>query len=67
MDIGASTARLQRIRRFCRRTSGMVGSAVVRCLQNRGFVEIVTAGKDELDLLDQRAVASFSRLEKSMR
>ncbi len=38
---------------------GMVGSAIVRALQAMGYDRIVTAGRDELDLLDQHAVARF--------
>jgi GDP-L-fucose synthase len=38
---------------------GMVGSAIVRQLQQRGHTSILTAGRDELDLLDQAAVRSF--------
>jgi GDP-L-fucose synthase len=38
---------------------GMVGSAIVRCLQRRGYDNIVTADRAELDLLDPHAVARF--------
>lgn len=38
---------------------GMVGSAVVRRLQAAGGYEIVTAGREDLDLLDQSAVRAF--------
>ncbi|KGE03797.1 GDP-L-fucose synthase [Pseudohaliea rubra] len=38
---------------------GMVGSALCRQLAGRGDVELVTAGRAELDLLDQRAVHAF--------
>lgn len=38
---------------------GMVGSALVRRLARSGTYEIVTRGRDELDLLDQRAVFEF--------
>lgn len=38
---------------------GMVGSALVRRLQSGGYTNVVTAGRAELDLLDQRAVAEF--------
>lgn len=37
----------------------MVGSAVVRCLQNQGFSQIVTANRLELDLKDFAAVQAF--------
>lgn len=38
---------------------GMVGSAIVRRLQSLGYTNIVTAGRDKLNLLDQAAVAHF--------
>jgi GDP-L-fucose synthase len=38
---------------------GMVGSALVRRLQVAGYTQIITAGRAELDLLDQRAVHDF--------
>ena len=40
---------------------GMVGSAIVRRLQALGYENIVTRGRDELDLLDQAAVRRFFR------
>lgn len=38
---------------------GMVGSALVRRLGSRDDVELVTATREQLDLLDQRAVHDF--------
>ena len=38
---------------------GMVGSAIVRRLQAGGYRNILTRTRDELDLLDQRAVRGF--------
>ena len=38
---------------------GMVGSALVRNLERRDDVEVVTAERSEVDLLDQRAVDEF--------
>ncbi|WP_404359686.1 GDP-L-fucose synthase family protein [Methylotuvimicrobium sp. KM1] len=38
---------------------GMVGSAIVRRLQSLGYRSILTAGRDELDLLDQAAVIAY--------
>lgn len=38
---------------------GMVGSAIVRQLQLDSNVVIITAGRDQLDLLDQRSVHDF--------
>ena len=38
---------------------GMVGSAIVRLLEQRGDCEVVTRTRAELDLVDQAAVAEF--------
>lgn len=38
---------------------GMVGAAIVRQLVERGYVNILTATKDELNLVDQGAVQQF--------
>jgi GDP-L-fucose synthase len=38
---------------------GMVGSAIVRRLQTAGYRNVLCAGRDELDLLDQRAVRNY--------
>lgn len=38
---------------------GMVGSAIVRRLLSDGYINVITAGRDELDLLNQEAVHSF--------
>ena len=38
---------------------GMVGSALVRRLEAGGYTNLITAGRSELDLLDQRAVHAF--------
>lgn len=38
---------------------GMVGSALARRLQSGGYEGLITAGRDELDLLDGRAVTDF--------
>lgn len=38
---------------------GMVGSAIVRRLATEAGVAVVTAGREEVDLADQRAVADF--------
>lgn len=42
---------------------GMVGSAIVRSLSARADIEIITAGRDQLDLTDQQAVREFFRRE----
>ena len=38
---------------------GMVGSAIVRRLQALGYRNILTAGRDVVDLVDQQAVQRF--------
>jgi GDP-L-fucose synthase len=43
---------------------GMVGSAIVRRLQNGGYNNIITRTHQELDLTDQRAVSEFLQREK---
>lgn len=43
---------------------GMVGSAIVRALQKKGFQRIITRTSSELDLRDQAAVNRFFELEK---
>ncbi len=43
---------------------GLVGSAIVRNLQNNGYRYIITATSNELDLRDQNAVKKFFLKEK---
>ena len=43
---------------------GMVGSAIVRLLESRGFDNLLLAGRDELDLKDSLAVAEFFKSRK---
>ncbi|HMO77687.1 MAG TPA: GDP-L-fucose synthase [Candidatus Paceibacterota bacterium] len=43
---------------------GLVGSALVRTLEKSGFENIITRTRDELDLLNQKAVAYFFAQEK---
>lgn len=43
---------------------GLVGSAIVRALQSRGYMNIVTRSKKDLDLRDPYAVAQFFEKEK---
>jgi len=43
---------------------GMVGSALVRNLLSKGYTNIITRTRPELDLLDQQAVHGFLKLEK---
>ncbi len=43
---------------------GLVGSAVLRRLESRGFTNIVTASRDQLDLRDQAAVNYWFRAHR---
>ncbi|MEK6785221.1 MAG: GDP-L-fucose synthase [Nitrospirota bacterium] len=43
---------------------GMVGSAIMRCLQDRGGVQLVTRTHADLDLVQQAAVRDFMQKEK---
>ncbi len=43
---------------------GMVGSAIMRELQNQGYSNIIVKTRAELDLLNQQAVADFFAQEK---
>lgn len=43
---------------------GLVGSAIVRVLQRRGYTDILTATHRELDLCDQAAVRKFFAAER---
>ena len=46
---------------------GMVGSAIRRQLEQRGDVELVLRTRDELNLLDSRAVHDFFASERIWR
>lgn len=50
---------LRRQRVFVAGHRGMVGSAIVRRLQSLGYEDILTASREELDLLDQAAVKAW--------
>ena len=43
---------------------GMAGSAIVRNLQAKGYTHILTQSRQELDLLDQKAVQSYLKHEQ---
>ena len=43
---------------------GLVGSAIVRCLQTNGFANIITRSHKELDLTNQQQVQDFFAKEK---
>ncbi|MBA1446911.1 MAG: NAD-dependent epimerase/dehydratase family protein [Gammaproteobacteria bacterium] len=42
---------------------GMVGSTIIRRLQALGYTNVITRGRDELNLLDQKAVHAFFNSE----
>jgi len=44
--------------------NGMVGSALIRCLQSNGYTNIVVRSRQQLDLLDQAAVHQFFNQER---
>ena len=44
--------------------SGLVGTAIVRNLRKRGFTNIITKPRKELDLMDSKQVATFFQKEK---
>ena len=43
---------------------GMVGSAIVRRLKSLGYLNILTAGRGELDLVNQEAVDDYFQINK---
>ena len=43
---------------------GMVGSAVVRCLKEKGYANVVVRTRQEVDLLDRAAVRGFFEAER---
>lgn len=43
---------------------GLVGSAIVRCLKQHGYTNLITKSSQELDLKNQQAVDSFFSQEK---
>lgn len=43
---------------------GLVGSAIVENLKSKGYINILTRTHNELDLIDQKSVASFFESEK---
>ena len=45
---------------------GLVGSAIVRKLTDRGYKNIITVTKDKLDLRNQKEVFNFFQKKKLM-
>ena len=43
---------------------GMVGSAIVRSLHAKGYTNVITATRDQLDLIDQKVVYAFLENER---
>ena len=46
--------------------NGLVGSAVVRLLQKKGYSNIITRSSEELDLRDQKGVNDFFEAQQPM-
>ena len=44
--------------------NGLVGSAILKTLTNKGFVNLITRSHKELDLVDTLAVKQFFETEK---
>lgn len=59
-----SRIRDQRARIYVAGHRGMVGSAIVRCLRARGYGNLLTRTRSELDLLNRAAVHAFMQREK---
>ncbi|ACD95208.1 NAD-dependent epimerase/dehydratase [Trichlorobacter lovleyi SZ] len=49
---------------FIAGSKGLVGSALVRCLQAASYLNLLTPEMDKLDLTNQQAVAKFFAQEK---
>jgi len=43
---------------------GLVGSAIVRVLESAGYKNVVTATRQEVDLINQQSVADFFAKKK---
>ncbi len=54
----------QQSRIFVTGHRGMVGSAIARRLHSRGYANLITRSREELDLLDQHAVYDFLAAER---
>ena len=45
--------------------NGLVGSAIVRKLKEKGYINIITVKKSKLDLTDQKKVFTFLKKKKT--
>lgn len=61
-SVGSMISKEERI--FVAGHRGMVGAAIYRLLTAKGYKNVVTQSRHELDLLDQRAVADFFKSSK---
>ncbi len=63
-DLGMEQLDYTNLKVFVAGHKGLVGSALVRRLTACGYRNIITAGRDELDLLNHSAVNDFFRLKR---
>ena len=45
--------------------NGLVGSAIIRELKKRGYKKIITASRNNLDLINQEKVLKFLKKKKN--
>jgi len=64
LKIMANTHTPKNIKIYIAGHLGMVGSALIRALQKRGYSNLLTRTRKELDLLNQNAVFNFLQTEK---
>ena len=64
LKIMANTHKRKNIKIYIAGHLGMVGSALIRALQKRGYSNLLTRTRKELDLLNQNAVFNFLQTEK---
>ncbi len=44
---------------FIAGSKGLVGSAIIRCLEKQGYANLLTPSHSELELMDQNAVSDY--------
>lgn len=64
MNSSPLTPHTSRIKVFVAGHNGMVGSAIVRQLENQSNIELITRERKDLDLTDQQQVRDFFNSEK---